>query len=276
MSRPPASGLRYAPWDVGVLENSNEIDKLVGSQGSGGFMVYFALCQRAAGKTGYYYPWDEEEPPVLARKLGGGVTASCVEQTVKLCCRIGLFDNDLFGRESILTSRRLQRNFIAGIRGRRRDVAVIREYWLLEGDVPAGIIFYTKNEFFRTANPDLHYSKPSYFDRNEIKGNEIKTQPYPSQKTGGNGTRAGRIELCTRVLTFWQSRTGINLIGDKEQRKAVYNRLDAGATADEMEAVIEAGCNLARRGEWHGRGPWPLPSELFGEQWQMLDAFAKE
>ena len=78
------------------------------------------------------------------------------------------------------------------------------------------------------------------------------------------------------MLTFWQSRTGINLIGDKEQRKAVYNRLDAGATADEMEAVIEAGCNLARRGEWHGRGPWPLPSELFGEQWQMLDAFAKE
>ena len=78
------------------------------------------------------------------------------------------------------------------------------------------------------------------------------------------------------MLTFWQSRTGINLVGDKEQRKAVYNRLNAGATANEMESVIDAACDLARRGEWQGRGPWPLPSEIFGERWQLFSAFAKE
>ena len=66
MSRPPASGLRYAPWDVGVLENSNEIDKLVGSQGSGGFMVYFALGQYSELCVGHWKRKKVQvEQPVL-------------------------------------------------------------------------------------------------------------------------------------------------------------------------------------------------------------------
>lgn len=194
MGRQPARGLEFAPWDVGVLENSIEIDKLVGAQGAGGFMVYFAICQRAAGKTGYYYAWDQEEPPVLARKLGGGVTAECVEQTIRLCLRIGLFDKGLFDREGILTSRRLQRNFIAGIRRRRRETAVVREYWLLGDEELPGVVFYTKNDFLRTAKPDLRYLKTTFASE---KGKERKGEEYPHSPPAKNRGRRRQEETKT-------------------------------------------------------------------------------
>lgn len=113
MGRPPAVGLRYTSWDVAVLDHDDTFAKLLGTQGSRGFLVYFAIYQRAAASTGYYYKWDEFSPAILAHKLGCGVTTDCVMQTVTTCCRIGLFDDGLFGSAGVLTSKQLQQNFIS-------------------------------------------------------------------------------------------------------------------------------------------------------------------
>ena len=88
MGRPPAVGLRYTSWDVAVLDHDDTFAKLLGTQGSRGFLVYFAIYQRAAASTGYYYKWDEFSPAILAQKLGCGVTTDCVQQTVTTCCRL--------------------------------------------------------------------------------------------------------------------------------------------------------------------------------------------
>ena len=55
--------------------------------------------------NGYYYAWRYDDAPTTARKMGGGIGSETVRNVVGLCLQIGLFDKDLFDRESILTSR---------------------------------------------------------------------------------------------------------------------------------------------------------------------------
>lgn len=256
MARPAAVGLRYTPWDVGVLENDSEIDKLVGAQGACGFMVYFAICQRAASRTGYYYCWDEDQPAVLARKLGGGVTAICVEQTVALCLRIGLFDKGLFERESVLTSRRLQRNFVAGIHGRKSKVEVCADYWLLSGEESGSLIRYTANPNMQRENPHLRQDNTV----NEMKLNEMITPVTPTENDCGKpcGKKA-RQTKCTELLSVYFKITGVRLWGSTAERRAIYRRADAGASWEQMEKVLRVGAKRHL-----------MPSAIFGEQWETL------
>lgn len=214
MGRPAAVGLRHVPWDVGILHNDNRIDKLIGSQGASGFLVYFDLVQRAAEMTGYYYPYQEDDAPVLARKLGGGVTSVCVEQTVKFCLRIGLFDKNLYDREGVLSSEMLQRDFVVGIRGRRRDSVVVREYWLLDDEKLPGVVFCTKKQYLHTANPDLQQLKPSFFAGEERRGD---IPLYPPRRNQSRRNRANKQNNeNAKVLKNWK-RSMEKLMDEQEE-----------------------------------------------------------
>ena len=141
--RPPKKGIEFAGWAVDVFEDP-KIDKLMDSQGVAGFAVYFYLCQRAYGLNGYFLPWTCDDASTVARRIGGGVGSKTVQDTVGLCLRIGLFDNMLFERHGILTSRAIQRGF-AVVLGKRRCKDVIADYWLLDAGESAGAVLIPKN-----------------------------------------------------------------------------------------------------------------------------------
>lgn len=122
-----------------------KIDRLIDAQGVAGFTVYFYLCQRAFGLNGYFLPWTCDDTASVARRIGGGVGSKTVKDTVGLCLRIGLFDNMLFERHGILTSRGIQRSFVPALK-RRRVKSVIAEYWLLNADESAGAVLVPKND----------------------------------------------------------------------------------------------------------------------------------
>ena len=133
MAGKPKQGLDYAGWATNMFDGDTKIDRLLDAQGWIGFSVYFYLCQMAYKFDGYFYRWSYADSASTARRMGGGVKSGTVEETVRYCLQIGLFDQRLFDEWNILTSRGIQRRFFAVIKDKRRR-AVITDYWLLEED----------------------------------------------------------------------------------------------------------------------------------------------
>ena len=134
MSNTLKVGLDYAGWATDIFDcESSPIDDLLDAQGWVGFGIYFFLCQRAYGTDGYFYRWNYNNAASTARKMGGGVKSDTVKQVVSLCLQKGLFDDGLFVREGILTSRAIQKRYMLAIEKRSKNARTInKDYWLLK------------------------------------------------------------------------------------------------------------------------------------------------
>lgn len=178
MARPPKKGIDYSGWSVMIFDNDTKIDKLLDAQGWIGFGIYFYLCQRAYGGEGYFYRWCYDDCASTSRKMGGGIGAGTVKETVDYCLQIGLFDKRLFDRWGVLTSRGIQRRYWEVVKG--RDVrSVISDYWLLQEDECKGLIKIPLNtDFpegkgsFQTGNTDFPEGKDSFAPIKESKVNK--------------------------------------------------------------------------------------------------------
>lgn len=133
MAGKPRKRIDYAGWSVDIFSNDPKIDKLLDAQGWIGFGIYFYLCQMAFGSEGYFYEWCYDLCATTARKMGGGVSAGTVKETVDYCLQIGLFDKGLFDGWGVLTSRGIQKSYLVVLKSKnRRGTEIIEEYWLLD------------------------------------------------------------------------------------------------------------------------------------------------
>lgn len=150
MAGKPKKRIDYAGWSVDIFSNDTKIDKLLDAQGWVGFGIYFYLCQMAFGSEGYFYEWCYDLCATTARKMGGGVGAGTVKETVDYCLQIGLFDKGLFDRWGVLTSRGIQNSYVAVLKSKKRiGTVLIKDYWLLENDEDdyyQVVVFVRKNE----------------------------------------------------------------------------------------------------------------------------------
>lgn len=148
MAGKPKKRIDYAGWSVDIFSNDPKIDKLLDAQGWIGFGIYFYLCQMAFGGEGYYYEWCYDLCATTARKMGGGVGAGTVKETVDYCLQIGLFDKGLFVRWGVLTSRGIQKSYLLVLQSKNRcGTEIIVDFWLLDKTAKEyqGVIFVTKN-----------------------------------------------------------------------------------------------------------------------------------
>ena len=270
MARPPKRALSYSTWDVGVLENDTNIDKLVDAQGTAGFYVYFGLCQRAYATEGYFYRWDYGDAATTARKMGGGLSSDQVRAIVDTCLSLGLFDKALFSGHGILTSKAIQTRYLEGV-ARRTGLEIILDYWLLETKSAAGVIFVHKNGVSAHTNPHSCVQESSYGSLNKQNRNEHNPQHiFPTNsavETVENPGQTERKSSCSKLMALLQSYTGINHQGDKETRRAVYRLYDRGYTERDVRAVIQM---AAWRCQTTGAGQLPPPADLFGKMFDEL------
>lgn len=180
MAGRPKQGIDYAGWSVNIFDGDTKIDKLLDAQGWIGWSIYFYLCQMAYKFDGYFYRWSYDDSATTARRMGGGIRSETVKATVGACFQIGLFDKRLFEESAILTSRGIQRRFLAAIQGRRVR-AVIADYWLLDDEESKGLEKYAKdssltveNEHLQGANGDLQGADSPKRKGEESKGNKSK------------------------------------------------------------------------------------------------------
>lgn len=127
MARPISKGISYFPLDVDFMQNL-KIRKVIQACGPNSIAIIMLLLGNIYGDEGYYMRWDEDVCFLITEALG--VKDVYTLETVKKCLQVGLFDENLFNKYKIITSKGIQSRYFE-ITKRRRKVEVINQYLLV-------------------------------------------------------------------------------------------------------------------------------------------------
>ena len=187
MAGRPKQGIDYAGWSTSMFDSDEKIDLLLDVHGWTGFGVYFYLCQRAFSGDGYFYKWGCSSSASTARKMGGGIGSNTVKEVVGHCLRTGLFNQALYDRWGILTSRGIQRSFWRVLSARRSKI-VYREYWLLDDSECPGLVKVTLNQNQMPANEHVQatneHAQPANAYKNRTVQNSTVKRDTPAAVSG--------------------------------------------------------------------------------------------
>lgn len=173
--------------------------------------------------------------------MGGGIGAGTVKEAVDYCLRIGLFDEGLFVRWGVLTSRGIQKRYIDAIR--KRDVKeVIAEYWLLheseecEGllKLPINTDLSEGNTDSRTGNRNFRTGNPSFRAKSKVKESKVNNTIPVSKDT------VCRTDV-QRVVDAWNAIPGVIQISrisvESNRYKMLLGRIREYGIDDVLKAV---------------------------------------
>ena len=107
MARPKKAGLDYFPFDVDLFQDI-KIRKLIKFQGGKAISVY-ALLLCLIYKNGYYIRWDEELPFIVSEQTG--FEEAYIQEVIKSCMKLGLFNRQIFESHGVLTSKGIQERY---------------------------------------------------------------------------------------------------------------------------------------------------------------------
>lgn len=236
MAGQPKRGLDFAAWDVHLFDDDERFDVLIDAQGWDGFGVFFWICTKAYATNGYYYEWREEtSAATIAKRMSGGIKSDTVNQVVKLCLRIGLFDNGLFDRESILTNKMMQERYMYAIEKRSvRGRTINRLYWLLKTEETKAYIVIPENEHNLSEN-DTKKSK--------VKESKVNRNNYYAMPSANAADTAGENIFLTLPLND-KSNYPVSK-SDVQHYKILYPAVDVEQQLRSMLGWLEA--NPSRR-----------------------------
>ncbi|MGL5050881.1 MAG: DUF4373 domain-containing protein [Fusobacteriaceae bacterium] len=128
MARPVKKGMEYFSHDVS-LSDDKKVRLLEKKCGYVGYAVFIKLLEEIYKEEGYYLKVVEEELECCFQLL----EIEEVVEIIEVCLDRNLFDRDKFEKYKILTSSRIQKNYIAGT-GRRTAVKMKKEYIIVDSE----------------------------------------------------------------------------------------------------------------------------------------------
>ncbi len=131
------NGINYFPFESNTVFNKR-VKLLFNEFDSHGPWIWFCLLNKIYSECGYYYDLTDKEEYDLFCSDVCKKQVSVVDEIVKGCIRRGLFDESVFNTFGILTSDRIQKNYIDATRDRRKKGSIIeleKSIWLIE--IPA-------------------------------------------------------------------------------------------------------------------------------------------
>lgn len=243
MAGQPKRGLDFAAWDVHLFDDDERFDVLIDAQGWDGFGVFFWICTKAYATNGYYYEWREEtSAATIAKRMSGGIKSDTVNQAVKLCLRIGLFDNGLFDRESILTNKMMQERYMYAIEKRSvRGRTINRLYWLLKTEETKAYIVIPENEHNLSENE--HNLSENDTKKSKVKESKVNRNNYYAMPSANAADTAGENIFITLPLND-KSNYSVSK-SDVQHYKILYPAVDVEQQLRSMLGWLEA--NPSRR-----------------------------
>ena len=124
MARPMKDGISYFSFDVDFL-NDIKVRKIKRQFGNDGIVVVISLLANVYRDRGYYMPWDEDTAFVVADEVN--VDEDVVASVVAKALEVGMFDQEMYDKHKILTSRGIQKRFLKAAE-RRKDVKLDQNY----------------------------------------------------------------------------------------------------------------------------------------------------
>ncbi|TWH48523.1 DUF4373 domain-containing protein [Sporomusa sp. KB1] len=147
MARPNKEGLDYFSLDTDIT-GDDKIKLIKAKHGLVGFAIVILLLTKIY-KEGYYYHWSEDEQYLFADDAR--VDINTVITIVNDCINRGFFNQKLYDKYGILTSRGIQKRFLQGC-ARRKKLVLIREYFIADDHLE--VVFENKkiNVTFKSIN----------------------------------------------------------------------------------------------------------------------------
>lgn len=161
MARKAEEGLQYYPLNTDIV-NHQKVKLIVAEFGPKAWAVLTPLMCKIYREKGYWLDWDDIDCKLLFAKDECQLDVPFVDEVVLGLVRRGFFDKSVFDSFKILTSDRIQENFLEGKR-RSKEVKMYEEITLIDINV------YT-NVF----NVSINRKNVNTCTQNRIKENRIK------------------------------------------------------------------------------------------------------
>lgn len=132
MARPINKGLSYYPIDCNHFDD-RKIKRLIRSHAGNGYMVYQYLLSLVYS-NGYFLKHDEELNFDVADSLR--IDEIEVENIIKKCLDLGLFNIDMFDKHGIFTSLGIQKRWLKIIKEAKRKDKIESDYLIYSEETP--------------------------------------------------------------------------------------------------------------------------------------------
>lgn len=120
------TGFSFYPMDASRFQDLR-IKRLKKDCGCAGFAVYEYILNEIYRVRGCVLVWDESTAFDVAEYWG--LKESQVNEIVRYCCAVGLFDKELLSNGSVLTSPSIQSRYVEMcIRAKRKEINIPEEY----------------------------------------------------------------------------------------------------------------------------------------------------
>lgn len=160
-------GIPYFPLECIFDDNMKLLEAEFGLVGVG---IMIKIHQRIYGELGYYCKWNDEVALLFGRKecmtLPGD---NVVSEVIKAALNRGIFDKGLYKKFGILTSAKIQDNYLKATK-RRKNSEVKKEYLLLS--VPK-----------MQENADINEENADKFEENVSKNKQSRVEESRANKS---------------------------------------------------------------------------------------------
>lgn len=167
-------GIPYFPLDVHL---DDKFDLIEAEFGLTGFAIVVKVLQKIYGGNGYYCEWTKDVALLFGRRFGPG--CNVVSEIVSASIRRGIFDEDLFERYAILTSKGIQKRYFEAV-SRRKQIEVINEYLLVK------VAQICKNVNISFKNVDISGENVYIFKQRKEKERKEKKSKGEERKEGAS------------------------------------------------------------------------------------------
>lgn len=110
MARTARKGLEYFPLDVTFFEDK-KMQFVFARFGIKGVYITIRLLTDIYKDEGYYIGWDNDDSLLFATRVGDGVTHALVNDVVQELLKRNFFDEGIFKRFKVLTSKAIQKRY---------------------------------------------------------------------------------------------------------------------------------------------------------------------
>ena len=119
-------GIEFYPFPTVY---SSALSMILVEFGVAGLGVYAMIGSKIFSESGYFMDASEDAVMLLKRACGMSLNDDTVERVIKACVKREIFDKDKYERYGILTSEKVQRDYLIAVR-RRKKLELIGNYIL--------------------------------------------------------------------------------------------------------------------------------------------------
>lgn len=159
MARPFKEGIDYFSHDTDT-DNDMKIKLLISKYGLLGYGLYMKLIEIGYRENGYFCEINEDKMTVFASETK--IEIELLYELIEFMCYKNLFNADIYSQHKILTSRRMQKNYLNGTE-RRAKVSFVREYLLIDIEKEKGQKHKAEITILSLCNTEtgfLYYNNP--------------------------------------------------------------------------------------------------------------------